>query len=109
MPKVPTHYRRCCITFFVPDVGKRAVEYRAEIESLPHLRHAVWQVERAPTTGRLHIQAYAEFRSPVRPHAIQRLLPGAHVEESKGSYAQNKAYCTKEETRAEGPFRLGSH
>lgn len=109
MPKAPTHYRRCCITWFVPELGPRPSYYKATVEALPHIRHAVWQVERAPTTGRLHLQMYAEFRSPVRPHAIQRHFPGAHVEESKGSYEQNKAYCTKEETRVEGPFRLGSH
>lgn len=65
------------------------------------------QRERCPTTERIHWQGYIRFASPCRFAAIQTWLPGAHIENAKGNETQNIAYCTKEESRIDGPYEIG--
>lgn len=38
---------------------------------------------------------------------MQQLIPGAHWEVRRGTHAQAKEYCSKPETRIEGPFEWG--
>lgn len=73
------------------------------------LKYAVWQVERCPDTGRLHIQCYVEFTQPVRVAWVQQRLriPGAHLEKRMGNRDQAISYCSKESTRVEGPYYFG--
>lgn len=75
----------------------------------PKIRYATWQVERAPTTGQLHLQGYVEFKSPVRIPQAKRLLnsPGAHLEPRRGTREQARDYAQKEESRVRGPFEVG--
>jgi len=56
------------------------------------------QVEKCPSTGRLHIQFALEAKSKIRPTAFN-LSKRIHWEICKGSWADNFAYVTKEETR----------
>jgi len=58
----------------------------------------VWGEERCPTTNKLHLQAYVEFRSEKRFETIKRVLPKAHLEMCKGSRQDNIEYCTKDAT-----------
>lgn len=65
--------------------------------------YAIFQWERAPNTGKIHIQGYAEFSSGVRWTTLQkRVGSGAHCEARKATAAQAADYCKKEETRLEG-------
>lgn len=75
----------------------------------PRLRYLVFQQEKCPNTDRLHIQGYAQFKDPVRRSAFQRWLGDltCHVEKANGTAEQNRAYCTKEETRSNGPWEIG--
>lgn len=59
----------------------------------------VGQLERSPTTGKRHVQAYVVFVRPQQLSAVKRLFSTAHLEVSRGSPQDNKTYCTKEETR----------
>lgn len=73
-----------------------------------HLVYCVWQIERAPTTGKTHIQGYihldlVEALSYMKRHYSNE----AHWEICKGSPKQNIAYCTKNESRINGPFTIG--
>lgn len=68
---------------------------------------ACWQVEKAPTTGQLHLQGYCHFKSPVRMSVLKKLLNGAHFEQARGTAEDNERYCTKEESRVAGPFFYG--
>lgn len=72
------------------------------------IKFAVWQLERCPDTGNLHLQGYAELRSPMRLAAFKRALGDdrAHVEVRRGSAAQAIAYCEKPESRVRGPWRV---
>lgn len=95
---------------------------------LPGEQFAAWQVEKCPTSGRLHIQAYVYFRNPrtfdsvrsffstvVVPATVQ---PTDHVEVSHTTHhaphierarcvKRAIEYCQKEETRQEGPWSRG--
>jgi len=52
-------------------------------------------------------QIYACFNKPVRLSALKKWLPKAHWEARRGSHAQAKAYCQKEDTRVAGPWERG--
>jgi len=59
-------------------------------------------------TGTPHFQGYVEFKQPLRIAAMKKICPRAHFEIAKGSQAQNKKYCTKEEGRLVGPWEYGN-
>lgn len=70
-------------------------------------RFMIWQHERAPSTGTLHIQGYVEFNSPVRYTHLTKKWPGAHIECAKGDAKDNIAYCSKSESKIAGPWQIG--
>ena len=81
----------------------------AEAEGVGYL---VAQVERAPTTGCLHIQGYCELSERRSMRQLKDDIFGSnqiHLERSRGTWEQNKAYCTKEQTREAGPWEFGTH
>jgi len=68
---------------------------------------AVWQLE-VGDNGTPHYQGYVEFKDSKRQSGCRKALGGrAHVEPRRGSQAEAIAYCTKEGTRALGPWRHG--
>lgn len=71
--------------------------------------YAVMQVEECPTTNRLHFQGYVEFKNRVGFQRVKRLLQSdsVNIRPAKGSSVKNKEYCTKEETRVDGPWEFG--
>jgi len=81
------------------------------------VRYAVWQLERCPTSGKLHWQGYVELRRSSRMPAAQKavgLPKGTHFEARKGSREQARDYCMKAESRvgdmpgvSPGPFEWG--
>lgn len=75
----------------------------------PHCTHVTWQIESAPTTGQLHIQGYAEFDTPMTLKALRELdgIPNAHWEKRMGSAQQAREYCSKKESRFDGPYTYG--
>lgn len=69
----------------------------------------VFQQEKAPDTGRLHLQGYMALRTRTRiPTLVKKFA--AHYEPRRGTHSQASAYCKKEETRVEGtePYEYGS-
>ena len=76
------------------------------------VRYAVWQFEKAPETGRIHIQAYLKFKSPRRIAFVKSLfgISSLHLEKRMGSDSQARDYCMKEESRHEGkgPYEYGT-
>lgn len=64
------------------------------------VRYVVYQYERAPDTGRLHVQGYIQLEKKQRLSFLKASIDGrAHWELARGSPKENKAYCTKEESR----------
>lgn len=46
-------------------------------------------------TGTPHTHIYVQLRSPARFSRIKKLFPDAHIEQARGSAAENKAYVEK--------------
>lgn len=74
---------------------------------LPRLwdcKYAVWQLEQGSTP---HLQGYVQLVKRARLSAMKKINAEAHWEPRKGTHEQAKQYCTKEETRVEGPWEYG--
>lgn len=68
---------------------------------------AIWQYERG-ASGTAHFQGYVEFGSVKRLQYVARFIGGGcHVEPRHGSQVDAIRYCTKEEGRVDGPWRVG--
>lgn len=68
--------------------------------------YLVGQVERAPTTGQLHIQGYAQTAKRMRLAGMKKLDSCCHWEHAR-TPAQARAYAMKEDTRVSGPWEFG--
>lgn len=74
---------------------------------IPHiLDYTKGQVEKAPTTGKLHWQLIAYSRNTISWSAVQKKYPGHHLESVR--YVQDaNDYVWKDDTRVAGPFEWG--
>lgn len=71
------------------------------------IKWAVWQLERG-SEGTLHLQGTFKTSLPMKFGAVKFLLgPRFHLELCRNETAAIR-YCTKTESRVEGPFRFGS-
>lgn len=72
--------------------------------------YLVYQGEKCPETKRFHWQGYVEFKGSKRFKGVQEALglPGCHLEKSRGTGEENRRYCTKPESRIEGPYEYGT-
>jgi len=66
--------------------------------------YMVCQVEQV---AHLHIQGYCQFNTPMSLTACKKINAEAHWEPRRGTHAQAKEYCIKEESRKNGPWELG--
>lgn len=58
--------------------------------------YIIAQEELGDETKRIHIQAYFQFKNPLKWSTLQNLLPyGSHIEKPKGSPEENRHYCSK--------------
>ena len=75
----------------------------------PTLQHCVYQVEKCPTTGKLHLQGLLTVKNPLTMTGVKKLLndPSAHLEIRKGSFEEAAAYCKKSKTKVRGPWEYG--
>lgn len=80
-------FRNACVTWFIKDHPKELWDEK--------LKYVAYGVETCPTTGREHLQMWASVFKPQRLTGWKKLFPGAHIEEMRGSYEQNDAYCSK--------------
>jgi len=58
-------------------------------------RYVLFGYEWAPTTGTPHLQGFLYFTNAKTLAAVIKLLPGVVLLVAKGSYTQNRVYCTK--------------
>jgi len=75
-----------------------------------------WQKEKAPTTGTPHLQIY--FITKVNPRnkngftmkwVKENLNSKMDIRKCKGTHKQCVAYCSKAETRTDGPWHIGEY
>lgn len=79
------------------------------IEPPDSYRYMMCQIERAPTTGKLHLQGFICFERNKRAGAVARMpeFQHAHIEVMRGTVKQNEEYCSKEDSKVKGPWRFG--
>lgn len=110
IPMTSARARDWCFTLFDRRDEEEGVDdqLRDAFESY-NIAYLVAQEEQCPTTGRFHIQGYCRFRSARTLRGLKRLafFEGAHLEIAQGNPDQNRAYCTKEDTRVAGPWEFG--
>lgn len=93
--------KRWCFTVNNPMLWRP--EWNAE-----RMDYLVWQLERG-AEGTMHVQGYMRLKARGRMATAKGLLcQEAHLEPAKGTEAQNKQYCSKADTRVEGPFEFGT-
>lgn len=59
-------------------------------------------------SGTRHYQGYIHFKRQRRYAPLVRLFPGIWFQRARAGAAVNKAYCTKEDTRVDGPWEHGT-
>jgi len=68
----------------------------------------VYQKERCPTSNKEHFQGYFQLKDPKNLSWIKNNIDEkCHFEAAKGNCKSNIAYCTKEESRIDGPWTIG--
>lgn len=93
-------FRFACLTHF----GEPWTELPDKIQYLAFGR------EVCPTTERVHYQTWAYAGRAMRLSGWKKVFPGDHIEQMRGSLAQNDAYCSKESqltTFGEKPMENG--
>lgn len=97
--------RAWCVTSF----DLTLVERLPVLVESRKLRYAACQVEKCPTTGREHLQAYIEFPAPRTLKSGKDVIGdvSAHFEVRRGSAEEARNYVRKEETRVRGPWEWG--
>jgi hypothetical protein len=69
----------------------------------------IFQHERCPTSGRDHLQGYIELPQAQRRSWLSRATdPRIHWEPRRGSQSQAIDYCSKQDTRVDGPWQYGT-
>lgn len=108
------------VVAFTTHVGKSSLFFNG---NLPYgCNYAVWALEKCPTTGKEHVQAYIEYGKKVRPGkvcgdidvTIDHLVLWKGLQPRKGTAAEARDYAMKigkyedkSFTRVAGPWEVG--
>lgn len=99
-------YRRWCFTWHA-DENDEWPEDRDQ-QLIENTKFVCFQEERGAEDGKLHLQGYAEFDRKMRLTALKKAMcTRISWRSCKGTQEQNIAYCTKEDTRVNGPWEFG--
>lgn len=99
---------RCWMITYHLDCLEEGQSFLQEISLLEATRYIAGQIEKCPTTNRLHVQAYLHLKNPKAMSPLKKLLGQAvHLEPRRGTIKEAIQYCTKLETRIWGPFTEG--
>jgi len=69
--------------------------------------YLVYQLE-VGANGTPHLQGFVSFASKIRAHPLSLLLPHTWFKPARGTPQQCYEYCSKPDTRQEGPFEFGA-
>jgi len=62
----------------------------------PKIDYIAFAQETCPTTQRIHYQTWAYASKAMRLTGWKKVFPGDHIEQMRGTLAENDAYCCKE-------------
>ncbi len=71
-----------------------------------YVQYIIFQKERGEN-GTVHYQGYVELKKRQRFTRMHYLFLNAHIESRRGNQKQAIAYCSKEDTRCDGPWENG--
>lgn len=99
-------------TAFILTVNGVTSDVAHALPQHPDERYAAWQLEKGVNGGNIHVQAYLELRVKKTFANVIKVFtdagwPHPHVEKRRGSPEQARDYCTKEDTREDGPWFRG--
>lgn len=83
-----------------------------DYEGKNKLTYMEWQKEKCPETDKLHYQGWCKFSQPIRRTGMAKALgleKGDYFAEPVKSEGASEKYCGKEETRVEGPWKIGKN
>lgn len=92
---------------FVFTLNNPEHDYLPGLENNARVRYAIWQRE-VGAQGTPHLQGYLECFRRTTLRQLQEFIPLAHFERRRRTRDQARAYARKEETRAAGPWELGT-
>lgn len=81
-------------------------EYLSDFYTKTSARYVIGQLEKCPTTQRLHIQFFANYKSGKTFNSIKKHDKTLHIEKPRSTVASHN-YSFKEDTRVEGPHSIG--
>lgn len=90
MPRAQKFRNICFTDFNVEETHREA------IHGYDKAQYVITGLEVCPTTGKQHLQGYAELSEKVSLTTLKALMPMAHLEERKGSADDAITYCKKE-------------
>lgn len=67
-------------------------------------QYLIYQIEQVQT---VHIQGYVVFNTRKMLNTVKAMVPTAHLETRRGTHSQAKEYCSKLESRLDGPYEFG--
>lgn len=76
-------------------------------QSLESFKYCIFQVEKGEEEQTTHFQGFIIFTGSKRFRTVKNMLPFAHLEKANGSNVQCREYCSKKDTRIDGPFEFG--
>lgn len=71
------------------------------------VKYCIWQLERGEQ-GTPHLQGYLQLKQRQRLSYLKKLDSHAHWEVRRGTHQEAVEYCSKEDTRQEGPWTYGT-
>jgi len=79
------------------------------IELGSYTKYLHYQLEKAPTTGQIHLQGFVCFEALKTMQQAKDYFESStiHVDKMLGTVAQNIVYCSKSATKLAGPWTLG--
>lgn len=98
----PNRLRFKCIMF----TSFKVDDFSYDKEKVTYI---IYQKEKCPKTGRLHLQGYAELLQQYSLRQVKIIFNdnALHVEKRRGTQTQAIEYCTKEATRVDLPIEEG--
>lgn len=99
-------YRNICFVSYDTRAPKDTIE---EHDFKKYIKYMVYQLEKCPSTSRLHYQGYCEFFKGLTRDQIKKIFnyKGLNIRNRRGSQEQAIVYCKKEKSRVGEQFEYG--
>lgn len=92
------HYQNWVFTLNNPEIPYPELQ--------EEIKYIIYQLEKG-ANDTLHLQGYLQLKKRASLQAVKSIIPRAHFERRKGTHEEARNYCTKDETRVEGPWEYG--